>query len=323
MRKIYVQNDENTVTIACVEEGRIERFFVLDVDSPVGSIYRGKVMQVTSAGAFVDIDRKKNGFLPKREGLNPGDYVTVMVEREEKGDKGCLLTEDISLSGKFSIVNTSGELTFSRKISAKKRAELTEYFDGQGILFRSACEGADVSDIEWEVERNVFALNTIVDNGKNTYKVELLYRYDPINVAHELATDGEINYSFEEIEELILGLTDRKVDVNEAELVFDYTEAMTVIDVNSHAEREKFADPLDMAYYVDMLAAKEVARQIKLRNIGGLIAVDFINIKDEKRLAELETALRDELSKDFVKTELEFAKRTCVALITRTKRYGK
>ena len=173
------------------------------------------------------------------------------------------------------------------------------------------------------MERNFFALNTIVDSGKNLYRVEELYHYDPINIAHELSVDDEIIYSFDEIRPLIEDLEKRKIECGEAELVFDKTEAMTVIDVNSHVQKERFADPSDMAFYVDTIAAKEAARQIKLRNIAGLIAIDFINVYDADKIQKIESILVSELKKDFVKAEVEFAPKTCVALITRTNRYGK
>ena len=323
MRKVYVEQTEDNVKIACITDNEVERYIVLDAGSPVGSIYRGKVVRIISAGAFVDIGREKDGFLKKRDKLNVGDYVTVMVEREENGDKGCLLTENVSLSGRYSVVESTDQLSFARKISAEKKQLLTEYFAGKGILFRTACEDADVTDIEREVERNSFALNTIVDSGKNLYRVEELYHYDPINIAHELSVDDEIIYSFDEIRPFIDDLEKRKIECGEAELVFDRTEAMTVIDVNSHVQKERFSDPSDMAFYVDSVAAKEAARQIKLRNIAGLIAIDFINVYDADKIKKLESILSAELKKDFVKTEVEFAPKTCVALITRTNRYGK
>ena len=87
---------------------------------------------------------------------------------------------------------------------------------------------------------------------------------------------------------------------NGAYLIIDRTEALTVIDVNTG----KFTgeDSLEHTVYcTNILAAHEIARQVKLRNLGGLFVVDFIDMNDERhRLAiveELEKALREDKSK--------------------------
>lgn len=87
---------------------------------------------------------------------------------------------------------------------------------------------------------------------------------------------------------------------NGAYLVIDRTEALTVIDVNTG----KFTgdDSLEHTVYcTNVLAAWEIARQVKLRNMGGLFVVDFIDMTDENHrtaiVAELEKALRADKSK--------------------------
>ncbi|MDR3317364.1 MAG: Rne/Rng family ribonuclease [Puniceicoccales bacterium] len=75
------------------------------------------------------------------------------------------------------------------------------------------------------------------------------------------------------------------------EIVIDEVEALTAIDVNtgSHRNRERDTDK-NFIYQVNMEAAQEIARQIKLRNLGGLIIIDFIdmkNIRDRRRLYDL------------------------------------
>ncbi|MCM1438855.1 MAG: Rne/Rng family ribonuclease [Roseburia sp.] len=87
---------------------------------------------------------------------------------------------------------------------------------------------------------------------------------------------------------------------NGAYLIIDRTEALTVIDVNTG----KFTgeDSLEHTVYcTNVLAAWEIARQVKLRNLGGLFVVDFIDMTDENHrqaiVAELEKALRADKSK--------------------------
>ena len=99
----------------------------------------------------------------------------------------------------------------------------------------------------------------------------------------------------------IVELVSPRVELkNGAYLVIDKTEALTVIDVNTG--RFTGEDSLEhTVYYTNILAAREIARQVRLRNIGGIIVVDFIDMADEKHrtalVKELEKALESDKSK--------------------------
>jgi len=84
-------------------------------------------------------------------------------------------------------------------------------------------------------------------------------------------------------------------------LIIEYTEAMTVIDVNTgkYSGNKKQAEAIRM---VNMEAGKEIARQLRLRNLSGIILVDFIDMKDPKDQTELMEALRGFVKSDPVKT---------------------
>ncbi len=83
-------------------------------------------------------------------------------------------------------------------------------------------------------------------------------------------------------------------------IIFDHTEAMLVIDVNSG--RATFdSDQENNAVKVNLEAAREVARQLRLRDIGGMIVVDFIDMADEKNRNKLFQEMKHELQKDRAK----------------------
>lgn len=77
-------------------------------------------------------------------------------------------------------------------------------------------------------------------------------------------------------------------------LVIDAAEALVAIDVNSGKFRE-IDDAEETAYHINMDAAGEVARQLRLRDLGGLIICDFIDMRFEKHKRNVERKLRDEL----------------------------
>lgn len=86
-------------------------------------------------------------------------------------------------------------------------------------------------------------------------------------------------------------------------LIIQPTEALTVIDVNSGKNTSK-ADSEAGAMKVNLEAAREAARQIRLRNLSGIIVIDFINLKEEENTQKLLHEFRYFLSKDPIQTTL-------------------
>ncbi len=86
-------------------------------------------------------------------------------------------------------------------------------------------------------------------------------------------------------------------------IVIDHTEALVAIDVNSgKANRESAVE--ETAYNTNLEAVKEVARQLKLRDLAGLVVIDFIDMYDQRRRRNVERALRDALENDRAKIQL-------------------
>ena len=88
-----------------------------------------------------------------------------------------------------------------------------------------------------------------------------------------------------------------------AYIVIEPTEGLTVVDVNSGRFKVN-ASPEDAAFMVNMEAASEVARQLRLRDLGGIIVIDFIDMNREGHKRQVLQALEKALEKDHAKTEL-------------------
>ena len=84
-------------------------------------------------------------------------------------------------------------------------------------------------------------------------------------------------------------------------LVIEHTEAMHVIDVNSGHRVNKENTPEENALQVNLEAAKEIARQLRLRDMGGIIIVDFIDLRESKHRKELFDKLCQAMSHDRAK----------------------
>lgn len=207
--------------------------------------------------------------------------------------------------------------------------------DGEGIIVRTAAPYALRADKVKELEylRRVHA--KICEDFKKAKVGDLLYRDSPLYIRvlrdEMLNASDEIHSGNKEIYENLETLRDSlgqsarfpqiflhdnrkdlfyeagiytefgktllsKVELeNGTYLIIDKTEALTVIDVNTG----KFTgdDSLEQTVYTtNVLAAREIARQVRLRNLGGLFVVDFIDMEDEKHckaiVDELERALK-------------------------------
>ena len=86
-------------------------------------------------------------------------------------------------------------------------------------------------------------------------------------------------------------------------LVIDQAEALVAIDVNSGRFREH-SDAETTATKINIMAAKEIARQLRLRDLGGVIVMDFIDMREEKNRRSVEKALREAIKIDRAKTKL-------------------
>lgn len=120
------------------------------------------------------------------------------------------------------------------------------------------------------------------------------------------------------IEKQIKGLFGKIVTIkNGVYLVIEHTEAMHVIDVNSGHRLNKENSQEDNALAVNIEAAKEIARQLRLRDMGGIIIVDFIDMREAKHRRELYEKLKEEMAKDHAKHTILPATKFGLIQITR------
>ncbi len=89
-----------------------------------------------------------------------------------------------------------------------------------------------------------------------------------------------------------------------AYLIIEHTEALHVIDVNSGNRSNKAKNQEDTALEVNMLAASEIARQLRLRDMGGIIVIDFIDMIKAPHRRKLFDHLRDEMKDDRAKHKI-------------------
>lgn len=120
----------------------------------------------------------------------------------------------------------------------------------------------------------------------------------------ELFPSGTSIFESFKIEEQIKTLMSRKVPLpSGGYLIIEHTEAMVVVDVNS-GRYAKSKDQELNSLKTDLEAAREIARQLRLRDIGGIIVVDFIDLEEEKNRKKIFDELKKEFRRDRAKVSV-------------------
>ncbi|WP_165009286.1 Rne/Rng family ribonuclease [Neisseria yangbaofengii] len=146
----------------------------------------------------------------------------------------------------------------------------------------------------------------LVDNQEVHDQVSEFMSYVmPNNVGRlKLYEDHTPLFSRFQIEHQIESAFSRSVSLpSGGAIVIDHTEALVSIDVNS-ARATRGADIEDTAFKTNMEAAEEVARQMRLRDLGGLVVIDFIDMENPKHQRDVENVLRDALKKDRARVQM-------------------
>ena len=120
----------------------------------------------------------------------------------------------------------------------------------------------------------------------------------------KLYTEDRPIFTRYNLEEQIETIYKRRVALKSGgEIVIDGTEALTAIDVNSSKSKRE-SNIEDLATATNLEAAEEIARQLRIRDIGGLIVIDFIDMRSSKNIREVERALKEAMKRDKAKYDI-------------------
>ena len=309
-------------------------------------------------GAFVEFDQDEMGFLSMRHRqYKAGDEVLVQIKKEATEEKRPMLSDQIELTGKY-LVLTSDKLSvgISNKIHQKdKKQELKEMAEPlvtqeYGFILRTEAAKADKADVLNEADVLAAKYQDIIH--KSTYrKAPQLVdtNYDALTVlvhdikpesADSIVTDQEDVYeqlkekgytvflcSYEagdidrryRIRHYLSQVFQRKIFMKSGGFLYiEQTEAMAVIDVNTGKSIGKKNQEAHIKK-INLEAAKEAARQIRLRNLSGIIMIDFIDMKSKDDEKELLQVMQHYLNEDSKKTVAVDITKLGIMEITRKK----
>ena len=282
--------------------------------------------------------------------LKKGQNLPVQVTKEPIGSKGCRVTAQISLPGRFLVyMPYASKVGVSRKIeSREQRGKLREMVskllpkDAGGVIVRTVAEGVTEEHFRREIEslmglwkkinrkksfvrrapallqretsltrgiiRDLFSAKVDalhVDMKELSNEIEqYLQQIDPDLMSRvHLYTDAVPLFDKFDIESEIRDLFKARVELpTGGSLVIQPTEALISIDVNTGRYTGK-KDPEKTILRTNLEAAREIARQIRLRDIGGIIVCDCIDMETRSNREKVLQELRTHLGRDRARTK--------------------
>ena len=337
-KQILVEVRNGQREIALLDGKRLLAFF-RDAGETVEAeqIYFGMVDRIVKGmeACFVRLGKDQTGFLPFsecKEKPRSGDRLAVQVKKPPIGDKAPYLTADIALAGRYAILTPFTErFSVSQKITDEaERGRLKALAArlapaGCGLVMRT--ESADAAEDETAADINALsaAWREIQDKQK-TAQAPCLLKGREDALARLLRDEhGDISEILTNAPEALPPLPfpvrpcgnpfdlygvrakleksmQRKVWLDcGGYLVIDRTEALTVIDVNSGKFTGNKTGAEGTFVKLNVEAAQEAARVLRLRNIGGIVIIDFVDMQSEDSRAAVQKALEDALRDDPVK----------------------
>jgi ribonuclease G len=257
-------------------------------------------MDLTIAGRYMV-------YAPYGEGVG-------VSRRLDDGERDRLRKEaaKLDLKGAGAIIRTAAQ----GATRADLERELLYLFKLNEVLQKRVAETAapalvfQEADLSVRVVRDIFSSSferAIVDDPKQHHRlVSFFSRTAPELVEHvELWEEEQPLFEAFGVERVLDSTLSRRVDLpSGGYLMIDYAEALTVIDVNSGSfvGRGKAARLEDTITKTNLEAADEVVRQLRLRDIGGIIVIDFIDMARARNRDAVLKALRNALDEDRTKT---------------------
>jgi ribonuclease G len=316
-----------------------------------GSSEKGNGEQKGEEKPNGDGERRPRRLVPNiAEILKKGQTLPVQVTKEPISTKGCRVTAQISLPGRFLVyMPYASKVGVSRKIESKEqRAKLRETVgkllpkDAGGVIVRTVAEGVTEDHFRREIDallarwrrinrkktfvrrapalleretsltrgliRDVFSSKVDalwVDSRELYNEIEqYLSQVDPELMSRvHLYSEATPLFDKFDIEAEIRDLFKARCELpTGGSLVIQPTEALVSIDVNTGRYTGK-KDPEKTILRTNLEAAREIARQIRLRDIGGIIVCDFIDMESRGNRDKVLQELRTHLGRDRARTK--------------------
>jgi len=300
---------------------------------PVGRRQRHRdrppIQECLRRGQEVIVQMTKEGIGTKGPTLTtylsiPGRYLVMMpgmsrlgvsrrIEDEQARDKAREALAGLSLPPDMGFIVRTAGLNHSKRDLQRDLNYLLRLWKSVKNRIKTAKAPAEIyqeSDLVIRTVRDVYNIQIdriICDRPSDAMKIKEFLDVAMPRGKHviELYVGKEGLFHDYGLEEEIERIYSRRVEMpSGGSLVIDQTEALVAIDVNSGRFREH-SDAETTATQINIQAAEEIARQLRLRDLGGVIIIDFIDMREEKNQRAVEKALRDATKDDRAKIKMQ------------------
>jgi Ribonuclease G/E len=302
---------------ALVVDGQLQELLIDPADdTPLpGAIYRAVADRPMKGqgGMFVKLPGG-SGFLRQTDGVAPGQRIIVQVTGPAEGGKALPVTSRLLFKSRLAIVTPGAPgLNISRRIKDEEaRAELEALAaagmagadESLGLILRSAAEHAEADEVADDIAamrelaeavlRDLDGGPELLVEGAGAHETAWRDWADP-------APDEVIEAGFEAqgVHEMLAALCAPKVElVGGGNMLIEPTRALVAIDVNTGPDTSPAA-----SLKVNIAAARDLPRQLRLRGLGGQVVVDFAPMPKKER-AILDQVLRAAFKTESAETNL-------------------
>lgn len=279
------------------------------------------------------------------EVVKEGDKILVQVKKIATGEKGARVSTHVTLPGNYVVLMPNTEiLTISQKIaSEEEKSRLMQIVkkslpSGFGVIVRTDASNISKEKIQEDINDLLKKWNNILTAYEEKQEAALLYNEHELiskisrdlinqqtkkvyvndtniyNMMNSYALRKNIKIELVETDDIIkeLGFSGDIEDIKKRKvwlkcggyIVIDRTEALTAIDVNSG----KYLGNQNLeqtALNVNIEAAREIMKQIRLRDLGGIIIIDYIDLDKKEDQMKIVDIMREEAKKDRSKTDIK------------------
>lgn len=296
----------------------------------------------------------------KERNIKGGEELVVQVKKAAVKTKQPVLTIYPEIAGRYSVISTKSQTKgVSKKIESEERQEqlrsLLSEFENEsyGIVWRTSAETAEDAEILAEGKTLLQEMHELMEHSQYRTCFSRIRKEAPFYLKYirscrmedfdRLITDlpeiyEELQPVYDEFVQYyedesypldkLLGISSKLAKAFEKKvwlksggnLVIEPTEALTVIDVNTGKAVDGKRKKETTFFKINCEAAMESARQIRMRNLSGIILIDFIDMKEKENIQKLMHLLRTEFAKDKTKTALVDMTKLGLVEITRMKK---
>jgi len=338
VKELLIRSQGGKPAAALTDGGKLVAYFPLSPQPFISpeALFLGKAGRVLKnlEAMFVSLPGGTAGFLPFGEmpgGQRPGggDSLIVQVKKPPQGKKAAFLTMDIALPGRLAVLLPESKVAHaSTRLEGVEKSALTRTAarlkpEGMGLVLRAAALNAEEKDILADIKVLQNTWQDIRQKAQTGPAPALLLPApdplarllreereapsrilsDDLRAAQSLGIHVESSpdpFALYNIPHQLRQALKRRVYLpSGGTLVIDPCEAGTVIDVNTGRNSVRGQD---IILKTNLEAAREAARIIRLRGVGGIVLIDFIDMKTEGHRERVLAAFEEAVKDDPVKT---------------------